>query len=131
MGSSRPALKTAALILAAGRGTRAQAPVPKAYAGLPGGAPVARAVAAMLQAPAIDLVQVVIAAGDAELYAAAIGAGDARLLPPVLGGSTRQQSALKGLIALEPHAPARVLIHDSARPFLTSDVIDRVLAALA
>jgi 2-C-methyl-D-erythritol 4-phosphate cytidylyltransferase/2-C-methyl-D-erythritol 2,4-cyclodiphosphate synthase len=29
-----------------------------------------------------------------------------------------------------PYAPDRVLIHDAARPFLTRDVIDRVLGAL-
>jgi len=124
-------LKTAALILAAGRGTRAPGPVPKAYARLPGGTPVARSVAVMLQEPAIDLVQVVIAAEDAEHYAAALAAGEPRLLPAVAGGPTRQASALNGLLALEPHAPDRLLIHDSARPFVSSDIIGRVLAALA
>jgi 2-C-methyl-D-erythritol 4-phosphate cytidylyltransferase / 2-C-methyl-D-erythritol 2,4-cyclodiphosphate synthase len=124
-------LKTAALILAAGRGSRAAGPVPKAYAPLAGGAPLARSVEVMLQQRAIDLVQVVIAAGDSHLYAATIAPGQARLLPAVAGGATRQQSALNGLIALEPHAPDRVLIHDSARPFVTADVIDRVLAALS
>jgi 2-C-methyl-D-erythritol 4-phosphate cytidylyltransferase/2-C-methyl-D-erythritol 2,4-cyclodiphosphate synthase len=74
----------------------------------------------------------VIHAADASLYAAAVGATAApRLLPAVFGGATRQQSALEGLLALEPHAPDRVLIHDGARPFLTVDLIDRVLAALA
>src|SRR4029077_4402702 len=98
---------------------------------LAGGAPLARSVEVMLQQRAIDLVQVVIAAGDSHLYAATIAPGQARLLPAVAGGATRQQSALNGLIALEPHAPDRVLIHDSARPFVTADVIDRVLAALS
>ena len=57
--------------------------------------------------------------------------GDGRLLAPVLGGATRQVSVRNGLRALAPHAPDRVLIHDAARPFVTPDVIDRVLAALA
>jgi 2-C-methyl-D-erythritol 4-phosphate cytidylyltransferase / 2-C-methyl-D-erythritol 2,4-cyclodiphosphate synthase len=124
-------VKTAALILAAGSGARAPGPVPKQYRPLSVGSAVARSVAVMLAQPGIDLVQVVIAAGDRPLYDAALPAAVARLLPPVLGGATRQQSVLHGLIALAAHAPDRVLIHDSARPFVSADIIARVLAALA
>jgi 2-C-methyl-D-erythritol 4-phosphate cytidylyltransferase / 2-C-methyl-D-erythritol 2,4-cyclodiphosphate synthase len=124
-------VKTAALILAAGSGARAPGPVPKQYRPLSLGSAVARSVAVMLAQPGIDLVQVVIAAGDRPLYDAALPSAVARLLPPVVGGATRQQSALHGLLALAAHAPDCVLIHDSARPFVTADVIARVLAALA
>ena len=86
-------LKTAALIVAAGRGTRASGPLPKQYARV-GGAPVlARTLGVFLDHSAIDLVQVAIAPGDEALYAAAIaGVDDAngRLLPPIAGGATRQ-----------------------------------------
>ncbi len=128
---SRAPVKTAALILAAGRGARAPGPVPKQYRPLNVGSAVARSVAVMLAQPGIDLVQVVIAAGDRPLYDAALPCAAARLLPPVAGGATRQQSALQGLLALAAHAPDCVLIHDSARPFVTADIIARVLAALA
>jgi 2-C-methyl-D-erythritol 4-phosphate cytidylyltransferase / 2-C-methyl-D-erythritol 2,4-cyclodiphosphate synthase len=106
--------------------------MPKQYRPLGGGgSAVARSVEVMLAAPGVDLVEVVIGAADPALYAAAIGrAQDRRLLPPVVGGTTRQQSVLYGLRALEAHGPERVLIHDSARPFVTSDLIGRVLAAL-
>jgi 2-C-methyl-D-erythritol 4-phosphate cytidylyltransferase/2-C-methyl-D-erythritol 2,4-cyclodiphosphate synthase len=129
---SRAPVKTAALILAAGHGARAPGPVPKQYRPLRGGSAVGRSVEVMLAASGIDLVQVVIGPDDAGLYAAALAAhADARLLPPIRGGATRQQSALHGLLALEAHAPERVLIHDSARPFVTPDIVARVLAALA
>jgi 2-C-methyl-D-erythritol 4-phosphate cytidylyltransferase/2-C-methyl-D-erythritol 2,4-cyclodiphosphate synthase len=128
---SRAPVKTAALILAAGSGARAPGPVPKQYRPLGAGSAVARSVEAMLAEPGIDLIQVVIGAGDGALYEAARPSASARLLPPVTGGPTRQQSALQGLLALSAHAPDRVLIHDSARPFVTADVIARVLAALA
>ena len=42
-------------------------------------------------------------------------------------GASRQESVLAGLDALAPHAPALVLIHDAARPFVTASVIGRVL----
>jgi 2-C-methyl-D-erythritol 4-phosphate cytidylyltransferase / 2-C-methyl-D-erythritol 2,4-cyclodiphosphate synthase len=125
-------VKTAALILAAGSSVRAPGPVPKQYRPLGGGSAVARSVEVMLAVPDIELVQVVIGAADQAFYAAALGqAPEGRLLAPVLGGATRQQSALHGLLALEAHGPARVLIHDAARPFVTADIIARVLAALA
>jgi len=125
-------VRTAALILAAGSGARAPGPVPKQYRPLGVGSAVARSVEVMLAAPGIDCVQVVIGPADGALYTAALGAlPDPRLLPPVPGGATRQQSALHGLLALEAKAPERVLIHDSARPFVTGDIIARVLAALA
>jgi 2-C-methyl-D-erythritol 4-phosphate cytidylyltransferase/2-C-methyl-D-erythritol 2,4-cyclodiphosphate synthase len=37
---------------------------------------------------------------------------------------------LNGLRALAPQAPDRVLIHDGVRPFVTAEIIERVLAAL-
>jgi len=124
-------LRTAALIVAAGRGVRAAAAVPKQYASLGGTSVLARTLGAFLTHPGIDLVQATIAAEDEGRYAAAVASlGSAKLLPPVVGGATRQVSVRNGLRALEPHAPERVLIHDAARPFVTHDVIARVLAAL-
>jgi 2-C-methyl-D-erythritol 4-phosphate cytidylyltransferase / 2-C-methyl-D-erythritol 2,4-cyclodiphosphate synthase len=124
-------LKTAALIVAAGRGTRALAALPKQYASLDGEPVLARTLGVFLKHPGVDLVQVTIAAGDEAWYAAAVASfGGGKLLSPVIGGTTRQMSVRNGLRALEPHAPGRVLIHDAARPFVSHEVIDRVLAAL-
>ena len=50
---------------------------------------------------------------------------------PVAGGATRQASVLAGLLALAPHAPERVLIHDAVRPFVSAETITRILEALA
>jgi 2-C-methyl-D-erythritol 4-phosphate cytidylyltransferase/2-C-methyl-D-erythritol 2,4-cyclodiphosphate synthase len=55
----------------------------------------------------------------------------AKLGPPVNGGETRQASVLAGLRALAGPAPDHVLIHDAVRPFVSADLISRVLAALA
>ncbi|KAB2917928.1 MAG: bifunctional 2-C-methyl-D-erythritol 4-phosphate cytidylyltransferase/2-C-methyl-D-erythritol 2,4-cyclodiphosphate synthase [Hyphomicrobiaceae bacterium] len=124
-------MRTAALIVAAGRGSRACGPLPKQYARI-GGLPVlARAMAAFADHPGIDLIQVVIGGGDATLYKSATASASAKLLAPVEGGATRQASVRNGLRALRTHQPGRVLIHDGARPFVSADIIDRVLAALS
>lgn len=49
----------------------------------------------------------------------------------VEGGRTRQESVLRGLESLEDAAPRSVLIHDGARPWLTRDLIERVLDGVA
>jgi 2-C-methyl-D-erythritol 4-phosphate cytidylyltransferase/2-C-methyl-D-erythritol 2,4-cyclodiphosphate synthase len=125
-------VKIAALIVAAGRGVRARTAQPKQYAPI-GGTPVlARTLAVFLDHPSIDLVQVVIGAGDVEHYDKAVaGLRSPKLLAPAEGGATRQASVRNGLAALEPHAPDHVLIHDAVRPFVTSDILARVIAALA
>jgi len=122
--------QTAALIVAAGQGMRAGADVPKQFQPIAGVPMLARSVRAFLDHDAIDAVHVVIGAGQERQYAAAVPA-HGKLRAPVAGGATRQASVRNGLAAIATNAPARVLIHDAARPFVTSTVIDRVVAALA
>jgi 2-C-methyl-D-erythritol 4-phosphate cytidylyltransferase/2-C-methyl-D-erythritol 2,4-cyclodiphosphate synthase len=124
-------LKTAALIVAGGRGVRTGSPVPKQYARIGEEMVLARTLRAFLAHPGIDAVQAVIGEDDADGYGAAVeGLDRTRLLPPAYGGPTRQASVHNGLEALKAHAPDRVLIHDAVRPFVTGDVIARVLEAL-
>jgi 2-C-methyl-D-erythritol 4-phosphate cytidylyltransferase/2-C-methyl-D-erythritol 2,4-cyclodiphosphate synthase len=125
-------VKIAAVIVAAGRGVRAQTPKPKQYAAV-GGVPVlARTLAVFLGDLRINLVQAVIGPDDGEAYEGAVaGLQGPKLLPPVVGGATRQASVRNGLGALKPHAPDLVLIHDAVRPYVTTDILDRVIAALA
>jgi 2-C-methyl-D-erythritol 4-phosphate cytidylyltransferase / 2-C-methyl-D-erythritol 2,4-cyclodiphosphate synthase len=125
-------LKTAALIVAGGRGIRTGSPIPKQYARIGGEMVLARTVRAFLAQPGIDAVQVVVGEGDADQYGAAVeGLDRSQLLPPVYGGLTRQASVHNGLEALKACMPDRVLIHDAVRPFVTGDIIARVLEALA
>jgi 2-C-methyl-D-erythritol 4-phosphate cytidylyltransferase/2-C-methyl-D-erythritol 2,4-cyclodiphosphate synthase len=51
-------------------------------------------------------------------------------MPAVIGGATRQQSVRNGLEALAGSAPRNVLIHDGARPLVSSAMIERVIRAL-
>lgn len=118
-----------ALIVAAGRGMRAGADIPKQYRPLAGQAILRRACRAFLAHPGIATVQVVIHPDDRRLYDAAVG--DLALPAPAPGGATRQESCRNGLEALDAgNAPDIVLIHDGARPLVDQDTIRRVLGAL-
>ena len=120
--------KVAAVIVAAGRGYRAGGGMPKQYRALAGEPVIRPTLAAFLGHPQIDAVQPVIHPDDEAIFRAAT-AGLQRLLPPVPGGATRQASVRAGLEALRAAGPDLVLIHDAARPFLTSDLISRAIAA--
>jgi 2-C-methyl-D-erythritol 4-phosphate cytidylyltransferase/2-C-methyl-D-erythritol 2,4-cyclodiphosphate synthase len=117
-----------ALIVAAGRGARFGGTLPKQYLPLGGRTVLCHAVAAFAGHPRIAGVQVVIRDEDRAAFAAATAGLE--LLPPVAGGAERQDSVRLGLEALAPRGPARVLIHDGARPFADPALIDRVLDAL-
>ena len=118
-----------ALIVAAGRGTRAGEGLPKQYRPV-GGTPIlARTLSAFCGHPGIKSVLTVIHPDDQPHYEKA--AGDLpKLLPPVAGRATRQASVFAGLEALADIDPTHVLIHDGARPFAASDMISRVVAGL-
>ncbi len=126
-------MRIAAVVVAAGRGTRAAAlsGQPKQYMPLMGVPVLRRTLDAVLASPLVTYVQVVIHADDRADYERAVaGLGQKRLLPPVVGGATRQASVLAGVEALATNAPDSVLIHDAARPFVDADLIARVIAAL-
>ena len=125
-------MRTAGLIVAAGRGQRLGDATPKQYLALGPDCVLARAVAAMLAHPAIDALRVVIHPADRALYDAALDAiADPRLGPPIAGGLRRSDSVLAGLEALAEAAPELVLIHDAARPLVPPAVIGAVIDGLA
>ena len=124
-------MTAAALIVAAGRGSRAgSSGLPKQYALLGGVAVLARSISAFAHHHAVGEIVVVTHPDDAEHYEMAARPFVGRLNPPVTGGARRQDSVRAGLEALAAHAPTQVLIHDAARPFVGADLIDRVLRGL-
>ena len=124
-------MSVAVLIVAAGRGQRAGGDVPKQYRSIGGRTVLAHTVASVLRHSRVDQVRVVIHPDDHAAYAAAIRPiSDPRIAPPTLGGADRQASVRAGVEAFAGDPPQKILIHDAARPFLSTDLIDRVLVAL-
>ena len=117
-----------ALVVAAGRGTRLGGALPKQYLDLGGKMLLRHALDSLTRHRGISAVRVVFDPGDTAYYEQATLGLD--LLPPVAGGAKRQDSVRLGLESLTALNPARVLVHDGARPFLAAGLVDRVLAAL-
>jgi 2-C-methyl-D-erythritol 4-phosphate cytidylyltransferase / 2-C-methyl-D-erythritol 2,4-cyclodiphosphate synthase len=116
-------MRIAAVLVAAGTGTRFGADTPKQFHPL-AGRPVIRHAAETLLAHA-ELLQPV---GDREPITHALTS--LATLPPVPGGVTRQDSVRAGLEALVVHAPEVVLVHDAARPYIPPGTIAGLLSAL-
>lgn len=116
---------TAALIVAAGSGTRAGGALPKQYRPIAGTPMLRRAYDAVAAHAGIDMVLVVVSADERDRAAAILPGAEL-----VAGGSSRRESVANGLHHLADRGVGRVLVHDAARPFLPHAVIDRVLAAL-
>ncbi len=124
-------MNVAAIIVAAGRGSRAGGAVPKQYRTLAGRSVLARALVPFLAAPDVKIIQPVIGEGDEALFRTAL-AKDAdlgKLRPAVSGGTTRQESVKRGLEAIADARPDLVLVHDAARPFVSSALLERAIAA--
>ena len=115
--------RVAALLMAAGSGSRFGTDRPKQFFSL-AGKTVLRHAAERLAAE-VALIQPV---GEPAAITQAL-AGLPHL-PPVAGGATRQDSVRRGLAALAPFAPEIVMVHDGCRPFFPAGTIPALLAAL-
>lgn len=119
-------MPTAALIVAAGRGTRAGGEIAKQWQNLAGKRVIDWTVAAFEKHPQIDQIAIVYSTDDAAQVSGFKASGHLC----VTGGETRDASVRKGLEALSDVAPDLVLIHDAARPCISMRVINNVLDAL-
>src|SRR4030088_98495 len=119
--------RTAAILVAAGRGLRAGSGGPKQYRSIGGRTVIFRAMEPFCRHPPIFAVQPVLNPDDTAVFNDAVS--ELRYEPPAIGGTTRQASVHAGLEALANQKPDVVLIHDAARPFVSAALISRAIDA--
>jgi 2-C-methyl-D-erythritol 4-phosphate cytidylyltransferase len=120
-----------AILVAAGRGERLGLDHPKAFAKLGEDPLLAEPLRRLDDSGWIDAIVVVVPAGWEEpaiLLAEELGCG--KVSACVGGGEARADSVRAGLAEVAADAVA-VLVHDAARPLVSDDVIERVLAPLS
>jgi 2-C-methyl-D-erythritol 4-phosphate cytidylyltransferase / 2-C-methyl-D-erythritol 2,4-cyclodiphosphate synthase len=116
-----------ALIPAAGRGVRFGGKENKVLATLLGKPLLGWTLEAFAATPEIEAIVLVGSSADQErLLAIGEQYGGGKLRGVVLGGTTRQESVLRGLESIPGDSP--VLIHDAARCCVTPEIIQRVLS---
>jgi 2-C-methyl-D-erythritol 4-phosphate cytidylyltransferase len=124
-------MRTVAVVLAGGSGERFGMAVPKQLLPLAGRPMIEHSVAAFEQAPGVDRILVVMAAGHAHQVRALLSAGGyAKLSKIIDGGSTRTESTRRAIAELGDEE-CDVLFHDAARPLVSQQIIAGCVAALA
>jgi 2-C-methyl-D-erythritol 4-phosphate cytidylyltransferase/2-C-methyl-D-erythritol 2,4-cyclodiphosphate synthase len=121
-------MRVAAIVLAAGSGSRAGNGLPKQFRAVGGESVLRHSLRLFAAHPRVTAVQPVIDPTHESQFAES-AAGLPKLQKPVAGGTTRQASVLAGLEAMSASAPNIVLIHDAARPFATAGLLDRAIDA--
>jgi len=109
-----------ALVVAAGRGDRLRSPGPKALVELAGRPMLEWSIAALRAVPAVNVIVVALPAG-AQAPPGTVGA---------VGGEVRSAS-VRAAFAAAPAGDGPILVHDAARPLVTPQLIEAVLAGLA
>ncbi|HWL15972.1 MAG TPA: 2-C-methyl-D-erythritol 4-phosphate cytidylyltransferase, partial [Opitutus sp.] len=115
--------KIVGIILAGGSGNRFEADVPKQFCLLNGRMVIEHSVATFRESGLFAKIVVVLSPEWMENPRAAIGDIN------VLGGETRNESTLRALQACDPDTDL-VLIHDAARPFVTTEILRNCMEAL-
>ena len=117
-----------AIIAAGGAGQRLGAGVPKQLLDLGGLSILQRSVEAFTAHPEVD--DVIVALPPEMVAAPPLTLGDGHAFRAVAGGDRRQDSVANAFKAMHDQTDV-VLVHDAARPFITDDLISRVIQAAA
>jgi 2-C-methyl-D-erythritol 4-phosphate cytidylyltransferase len=115
------------IIVAAGKGSRMGAELPKQYRPVAGVPMVLRALRPFTVHPDVAQIVLVLPPADADRPPAFLAGLPGGVLTLVAGGAERGESVAAGLAGLRPECGI-VLVHDAARPFVDRTVIDAVIA---
>lgn len=121
------AMKVHGIIVAAGSGSRAGRSVPKQFEMLAGKPLYKWSTDLFLHHPKICRTVIVLPPSADKFLGTELEDTNALV---ATGGATRSASVLSGLNALDAADDDIVLIHDAARPGLTSEIVDSLIAAL-
>ncbi len=110
----------AAIIVAAGSGTRFGSPVPKQFLEILGKPLLIYTLEKFENCPAIDEIVLVLPAAEIENFQNIIEKFNVKKLSKILsGGETRSASVLNGLNSIDEKEAEIVAVHDGARPLVT------------
>ncbi|MCU0286215.1 MAG: 2-C-methyl-D-erythritol 4-phosphate cytidylyltransferase [Acidobacteria bacterium] len=123
--------KNLAIILAGGLGSRLDGILPKQFFLLAGKTILQHSFEKFENHPGIDHIIIVIH-GDYldRTQKIIVESGCKKIINVLKGGETRQDSSRIGVTAISPGHYENILIHDAARPLVSKEIIDNILAAL-
>lgn len=116
------------ILVAAGAGHRLGGEEPKAFVRLAGHPIVSLAAGRAAGAPGVGALVVAVPSGWEDDARRALG--DVRVPVTVVAGGETRQASVRAALSAVPQATATIAVHDAARPFASSELFARVLAAL-
>src|SRR5262245_24801861 len=121
--------RVVAVVPAGGMGVRMGGPRPKQYLSLAGRPLLVHALRGLLSSKAVSGVVLAVPAGRIDATDRVLRRHRIRgVVAVVEGGPSRQESVWCALQAV-PVGTKWVMVHDAVRPFITRDLVERVLAA--
>src|SRR4051794_38587161 len=117
-------MKTTAIIVAAGSGSRFQSDTPKQFLELSGKPILFYSLERFEAAPSVDAITLVLPVDRVNTFDTE---NFSKVNRVVTGGGTRAQSVMNGLNAVDDETSI-VAVHDGARPLVTLDDIERTIA---
>jgi 2-C-methyl-D-erythritol 4-phosphate cytidylyltransferase/2-C-methyl-D-erythritol 2,4-cyclodiphosphate synthase len=120
--------RTALILVAAGKGTRAETAVPKQYEVIGDKTLLSHTITNLLKAHEFSEIRIVVSTDDIWIDQELETLGLSGVT--TTGGSTRTKSVQNGLSSLINLGIERVFIHDAARPFVSKQLIDELNQAL-
>jgi len=121
-------IRTALILVAAGKGTRAGTAIPKQYHRIGDIPLLAHTITNLMEAHDFKEIRVVVSSDD--IWIDDVLEGLKLSGVTTVGGATRTESVQSGLESLKNLGIARVFIHDAARPFITAKLISDLSQAL-
>lgn len=122
-------MKTIAIILAAGNGSRFISDIPKQYSIIDGDTLLNQTIKKFIEIEEIDSIKIAISESHIDLYQSTI-ISHPKILPYCIGGKTRKDSSYLALKSIEDLDPLKVLIHDAARPYIDKQIVLDILNKL-
>ena len=119
-------MKTTAIIVAAGSGSRLTSDTPKQFLEIAGRPLIVHTLERFQDAPSIDSIVLVLPSDHVETFRSPFE----KLCKTIVGGPTRAASVLNGLSVVDDDTEL-VAVHDGARPFVSVDEIERTVAKAA
>ena len=124
-------MKNIAIILAAGEGSRFESDMPKQFLPLGNKMVIEHALTCFQNHPEIDEIRVAVQEKYLPLIAELKAKGCyPKITHSIIGGKERHESTLAVVNSFAEEAEANLLFHDAARPFITTQLVTEVIAAL-
>ena len=123
-------MKTVAIILAGGTGSRFNSEIPKQFVKLAGKLAIEHTIDVFERHPLVDEIYLVVHKNFYNYMEEIVQRNAYKKVKKILiGGATRQESSKIGVFGCEGDVE-KVLIHDAVRPFVSEEIITKVILAL-